>query len=170
MSARVAGLALTAGRGSERSAGTAAALKTEVVIPDSAKDGTNLILATRCAGQFHDYSIVFRAGPEIKRNSLPIVGAAGRRQRVNQHCIVRRVNNGYQRRGAAGQLFGAQVTLEMILRVGRDHDRLGHGNSQSLVRRWIGVALSSDQPQSITVDAGRNDRAGADSTAAVARA
>src|SRR5260370_10347344 len=85
----IAGLALTAGRGSARSAGTTDALKTEVVIPESAKDGTDLILAARCAGQFHYYSIGFRAGLKIKRNSLPVVGAAGRRRRVNQHCIVR---------------------------------------------------------------------------------
>src|SRR5436190_6136501 len=86
---RFAGLAFSADRGSARSAGSAAAFKAEVVIPDSAKNGTDLILATRAAGQFHDNSIGFWTGLEIKRNSLPIVGAAARRRRANQHSIVR---------------------------------------------------------------------------------
>src|SRR6266404_2522182 len=149
----IAGLALTAGRGSARSAGTTDALKTEVVIPDSTKNGADLILAARAARQFHDYSVGFRAGLKIKRNSLPIVGAAGRWRRSYQRGIVRRVNNQNQWRSPTDQFLSTQIKLEMILRVGRNHDRLSHWNSVEFIGRHENDAQASVAAMRDGVDA-----------------
>src|SRR5262249_6924604 len=74
------GLAVIRSRASSRRAGTADALKTDVVIPDSAKNRTDFFrIATSTAYESDRDPVGIWLGFEFERCLLPVVGALRRR-------------------------------------------------------------------------------------------
>src|SRR6267378_6042896 len=105
-------------------AGSADALKIEVVIPHRAKDWTDLRLATRGATESDRYTIMTGVRGEIESSLLPVVRSGWQGFRRRQHVSVHRVANSQDRCTDSDQTFSARVVFEPILSARFDGQRL----------------------------------------------
>src|SRR5881409_3781138 len=85
---RAAVVIASAGGASARRAGAADALKIKVVIPDIAKNGTDLFLFARSAIHSNRYPVTLRLCFEIDSDSCPIIRSGGQRLRLDQRTLI----------------------------------------------------------------------------------
>src|SRR5437016_5741265 len=89
-------------------------LKVEVVIPDGAKDRTELSRLAWSARKTQNYPFALGFCFEIESYPLPIVRPRWQRLRTRQSSIVRGIENRDHRHAGAVQILSADVAFKTI--------------------------------------------------------